>query len=221
MRETKRLGSVMLVLAVIMLSIGLCTWQARSVDDHIGPYGDTDPGNITLQQTKAVVDAFLVARALAPEDILISYLRNGSSNELAVDGSSVPVIFDFVPPSGQRVVVSQVIMYLSRSMGTSFGEDEFTNLAALTNGVSIRCDGVVIGILRDNIDFISVNYDVEINGVLGGGGNLKALFNLDGLPFGASGLLCGDTLGFAFVIQDDLSSLATFRVSIGGKLVPE
>ena len=147
------------------------------------------------------------------------YLLDGASNDMGVDGSVGAVTFNYSPVAGKKLILGRVIIYLE--MGTNFDSDEFGDLSALANGVSIEANGTEIENWKDNIDIGTTACDHIAGTIFSKAGRSillrwtfwKAAGQTQGLE-----ILPAD--GFSFIIQDNLSAAnIIFRAKIQGVLV--
>ena len=150
-------------------------------------------------------------------DFINTYLLNGGSSELAVNGSSTPVEFTHTAVGYQ--VIGRMLLYLSAS--TAMQDTEFGDLTALSNGVDIVANGVVIANWKDNIDILTMMFDYMNAGkefgkdgrVLAGRWTLyKAHDSSDGI-----GLAHGEV--FKAVVNDNLAGLDLFRIRVQGDIL--
>lgn len=143
----------------------------------------------------------------APASKLIStYLLNAGSNDMTVDGSGVPVIFEsvFSAPS----ILTKLSLFLQD--GQAFANDDFAAINALTNGVLLMVDGQPAALWNTNGD-IALDSDAYSTTFLAQEGrNILAdkIFNPNlFLPQGAS---------VQIIIRDNLIAVTAFNVKIEG-----
>ena len=151
-----------------------------------------------------------------PGNLYKEYLLNGSSNDMAVDGSGTPVVFSADIPTDKILHASRLILYIEGS--TAFASEKFGNLPVLPNGVLIKAGGVTIETWKDNVDLNTSMFDTE------GRSNFSkadrsmsarwSFFKESG--YGLS-LLPGES--FSATIQDNLSTLVHFRMKLGGHMM--
>jgi hypothetical protein len=66
-------------------------------------------------------------------------LKNGSSSNLAVNGSSTPQVFSYAPPVDNDVRIKQICLIAETSNALSFGNKFIdTTIGTLTNGMLIE-----------------------------------------------------------------------------------
>ena len=94
-----------------------------------------------------------------PASLVISFLTNGGSENMLVNGSVTPVAFEYQPASGVVLSVQQLLVVFAAD-DFNFDGDSFGPNALLTNGIKFETDigGVVTEIfnIKQNEDFIRV-----------------------------------------------------------------
>lgn len=152
-----------------------------------------------------------------------SYLTNGSSSSMTVDGSSTPVEFTWSPPSSQTWYLQTIEMLLI-DPGTMDAGDFGSISGSLSNGVlvTIRSQGTLYTIVN-----LQTNADLSL--LFGGGGtgsNSGSIFDSAGFldssdifrgskAFSSPIILQNSTSDFVKItIRDNLTSLSHFRASI-------
>jgi hypothetical protein len=73
---------------------------------------------------------------------------NGSVH-MEVDGNATITVFSAVPPIGEKWELHRIIGYLEGT--TAFSTELFGNLPALSNGVEIRINGILMRTITDNL----------------------------------------------------------------------
>lgn len=146
-----------------------------------------------------------------------------AKDQMAVNGSATTQIFEIGSPLGVAVDITRLTGYIQS--GTAMDDTKFGDLAVLTNGVVLRVNGAEI----DNV------WNVKTNGEIG----LLCFDSAisDRAPAGSFGLRfrntyagptkhgvtlrleAGDTL--EVLIQDDLTSLESFRMMAQGHVVTD
>ena len=150
-----------------------------------------------------------------PNSLIKSYLYNGTSYDMAVDGST-PVTFTYTVPKGYTASLTRVIIYLEGA--GAFSAELFADQTALTNGVLVQANGVTIENWKDNVDLQCCFFDAEGRAVfakstksIGG----RWTFSKDA---GGETLSLPELGKFSVTIRDNLSNLLHFRVKLGGLL---
>ncbi len=153
---------------------------------------------------------------IAPDEMLKTYLLNGSSIEMKVNGSVTPVIFKYTVPTGKILLLVRMIIYLSGS--TDFADDKFGNQTALTNGVEVAVDSNVWEIWKDNIDLTTCMFDTEGRKVFAKDTkSIGGRWTFSKEVGGPIELVAGEII--SVTINDNLSGLDHFRAKIGGRLI--
>lgn len=149
-------------------------------------------------------------------------LEDGGSSDMAVDGSSTPVEFEFLVPVNTWVDLAQFNIVLTDVAVTN---DKFGALTALTNGVTIEIidvdtttvlfDFTATRPIRTNTDFALY---AGVSAKLAGGGLVDAV--LVEWPLQSSGAVLR-VLGGQLIratVNDNLTGLNTFGILIQGLL---
>lgn len=178
-------------------------------------FGAGFPGHLAIDEYQRLI----VATAPIPaENFLTTYLLNGESNDMGVDGSETPVAFSYTVPAGKVFELGRMLIYAEA--GTAFDSTKWFNLTALTNGVDIVVDGVTIDNWKDNIDALTNMFDLSSAGVIFGkstrtmAGRWTYTRGTEGQPLRVT---AGNTVDA--IINDDLSPAGIiFRIKIQGEL---
>jgi hypothetical protein len=142
-------------------------------------------------------------------------LANGANKNLAVDGSVTPVEFVAMPNAGEKWRVTRMVGYLEGA--NPFSSEKFADLLELANGVDVVMNGTVITTWNTNRDIASQIPVLTAPKALG-----KEDRTLAGewdivKAFGKALLV--DDRGIKFVINDNLSTLASFTIQVQGQRV--
>jgi hypothetical protein len=150
-----------------------------------------------------------------PSDFVSTYLQNGGSNDMGVDGST-PVIFSYTPPAGKKLITGRMMLYLE--CAADFDSTKFGNLTALSNGVQLIADGVILETWSDNIDLITTFYDGNAYEQFGKIRRTMAMrWTFTKAAAGISGIKISNQISVK--IQDDLSAAGLiFRAKVQGYL---
>lgn len=163
----------------------------------------------------SVTDSEARAYEVTEDNAVIQYLTNNGLNDMAVDGSISPVLFDAVPPVGRKWVVARMLIYYSSNR--IFRERGFGHLRALTNGIDIMMNGAAILNWKDNIDITLAMYDADSKSVFDKiNQSIAGRFTFSRFTRPSGGLTVRPPAGFAIKIRDDLSSFNVFRALIEG-----
>ena len=148
-----------------------------------------------------------------PAEAIDAYLTNNGSNELSVDGSVTPVEFSYNIPAGKQLSLNRIMFGLEGH--TSFSAELFANLPSLTNGIDLICDVVNIVNWKNNSDIKLSMYDTDAPvSFAKTDRQLNGRFTMD-RAFGGKLRVVNN---FKFVINDNLSTLVSFKVKIQGVL---
>ena len=142
-------------------------------------------------------------------------LANGANKNLGVDGSVTPVEFVASPPAGEKWRITRMIGYLEGA--NPFSAEKFADLTELANGVDVVINGEIITTWNTNRDIASQIPVLTAPKALG-----KEDRTLAGewdivKAFGKALLV--DDRGIKFVINDNLSTLASFTIQVQGQRV--
>lgn len=187
--------------------------RAGSDPAVIRPDDPGQPTYVTIEETMTKITPFR------------AYLEDGGSREAAVDGSSTPAHFDLVPGAGEIMRVDRIV--LTMELGAAAAMDEFADLgSALSNGLLLKAlwdpDGEspnteLADFLGDyavtsNRELAEVA-EVEFGNGVDGTYALAATFDLRDHDI----RLDGDKSAYLrLTVQDDLSSLGSFRAFVVG-----
>jgi len=107
----------------------------------------------------AIVAVSTLSDGIDAADYITTYLTNGGSNDLGVNGSAASVPFTYSPPVGKNFLLARFLIYMEAS--GNFDSTKFMNLAALANGVQISVEGNVLTNWQDNIDVLCDMFDLS------------------------------------------------------------
>ena len=143
-------------------------------------------------------------------------LLNGANDNMAVDGSVTPVIFEAKPPAGKKWRIIRILGYLEGL--TVFSAELFADLPALVNGVEAKIAGDTVTVWKTNRDLALEMHHLDAPVALGrqdrtlaGKWDLKQAFG--------SSILVDENGGVQFIVKDDLSSIVAFYVTVQGQMV--
>lgn len=141
----------------------------------------------------------------------------GGITNLAVNGSVTPVVFEAKPPAGKKWRIERMVGYLEGA--NPFSADTFADIAGgLVNGVDIKINGSLITNWKINRDIASQIPVLTAPKALG-----KEDRTLAGAwhiheAFG-NAILVDENGGIQFVVNDDLSTVTAFFVTVQGQEV--
>lgn len=144
-------------------------------------------------------------------------LANGVNESLNVNGSVTPVSFSAVPPAGKKWRVKRITGYIEGA--NPFSSEKFADLPALANGVVLKINGVEIARWKTNRNMVFDMGFIETPTA-----HAKANRSLAGefcfvKAFGEM-LLVDSTLGgVEVIINDNLSTVVSFKVKVQGVIV--
>jgi len=146
-----------------------------------------------------------------------------STKELNVDGSTTRQVFQVAPPIQSDIDITRIMFQMTT---TDFPEmNKFGDLTALTRGLVLRVvNGIKVNYfnVKSNGELVNLMYDVNFyeaakHGVNGLGGRMTyAGAGKHGVTIR---LKQGDAL--QVIIQDDLSSLVSFKMIAAGHIVED
>lgn len=154
--------------------------------------------------------------AIRVDEYFTEYLKNGSNNNLCVNGSVDPVVFSTSPPAGRHLEVGRFLLYLRSEV--AFDDIKFMHFAALTNGVEIRIDDQVVVTWQDNIDIIIDMFDLTSAGRAFGKdrSTLAGRWSLNKV-LGGEGVLCPEGQLVEAIVSDNIEG-GVFRIKVQGEL---
>ncbi len=159
-------------------------------------------------------------RSIMTEDnIVMEALAEPSSSaseDMAVNGSSTPVVFSAIPPAGKYWMITRLHIFLAAA--TDIAAGEFADLTALTNGCDIKANGTVIDNWKDNIDIENTIPQLDSQAMYGLSlRSLVGYIDFAGRAGNGHGIKIGDlTNGISITVRDNLSTVAQFRCRVEG-----
>lgn len=153
-------------------------------------------------------------------DFKILFLRNASSNNMAIDGSSTPMIFKYTVPKGFGFLIQRMLIVIT-DLGV-FNADGFGAGLALATGLELFIlarngderdlyDGATI---KQNGDWgLIAGVDVQMIASARGLGVRWTLAKTTGKP-----LLLESEYSIGMRVNDDLSNLIAFKTTVQGEL---
>lgn len=160
-----------------------------------------------------IISGFLNPK-LNEDNIVIQYLLNSGSKNMAVDGTT-PVIFKAAPAVGKKWEIGRMILYYEDTIG--FSANTFGSMPALSNGVSILINNKEVLNWKDNLDVMTSMFDADgkeayakADRSIGGRLSFFKFNNIGGVE------ITDNENGYGVKIQDDLSGLLFFRIRIEG-----
>lgn len=153
---------------------------------------------------------------------ITQYLVNDAgSDNLIVDGSTMPQTFSYSPPDGYDfVAIRMIILLLTTTPMTLL--TNFADLGApLANGVEFKANNVLISTWQDNLDMYTDFYDkfppaaiIDVAQDISMTGRWTFTKDTSG-----QAIIVSNGQTFSAIVNDNLSSLSQFRMKIKGKLV--
>lgn len=190
--------------------------QAFSLTRYISKEG------IKLNSTKIGKSHFvnsLNSTIILPNNAFVfDFLRNGGSNDLAVNGSVTAQSFRYTPPTGFSFLLKDVNFVISSANNTN---DKFGGIIALTNGITYKIFDKDDNLLNDFLGGATIKKNSDFNLLASSSQVLSDVVavNFNILNTGAS--IAIPPGGYVEVlVQDDLTGLTQFRVSVNGLLMP-
>lgn len=156
------------------------------------------------------------------ENYVNEYLvTSAGSTDMGVDGSGDPVSFSYTVPTRKKLLLGRMLIFMQS--GSVFSSDKFMHLAALTNGVSIQCNGGLLTNWKDNIDVVTDMFDSEAGKAFSVEGKvLRNRWTFYKARGGMKGLVVDGNESVKAIIQDDLSAAGIiFRIKIQGVLIDD
>lgn len=190
--------------------------QAFSLTRYISKEG------IKLNSTKIGKSHFvnsLSSTIILPNSAFVfDFFRNGGSNDLTVDGSVTAQSFRYTPPTGFSFLLKDVNFVISSANNTN---DKFGGLSALSNGITYKIFDKDDNLLTDFLGGATVKKNADFNLLASSSQVLSDVvsINFNIRKTGAS--ISVPQGGYVeILVQDDLTGLTQFRVSINGLLLP-
>lgn len=177
---------------------------------------------VRLNDTK--INGYSFVNSLSSKIILpnasfvFDFLENGGSNDLAVNGSVTAQSFRYTSPVGFSFLMKDVNFVISSANNT---ENKFGGITALTNGITFKLYDSEGTLLNDFLggETIQKNSDFYLLASASPSFTDVVAVNFNILDTGASIALPPG--GYVEVlVQDDLSGLGEFRISVNGLLMP-
>jgi len=139
----------------------------------------------------------------------IKFLLDGTTKNMNVDGSSVPVVYDFTPGAGEVFQIGSLCFYMGQAGGLA--SDKFENISALTTGllVEIQADGV----LRT---FSNLQSNADLGVIFFGGSSTGSKSSWEGAAtFSTTTRIDGDQGDFVrATVRDDLGSVILVQMAV-------
>lgn len=152
-----------------------------------------------------------------PENLVKVDLLNVASNDMAVNGAATPVVFKYTVPAGKVFFPARVIVYFEGA--TNFSSNLFADIGVgpLANGVEIACAGTLWRTWKDNVDVGNTMYDADGKKVYAKDTkSISGRWTFVKEMRDPIKMVTGEE--FSFTINDDLSALIFFRVTLGGEI---
>lgn len=142
--------------------------------------------------------------------------------ELTVDGSITPVIAEFAPPPGLTIDIN--VLHLSIIADSQMSDNEFGDIPALTRGIVLRQkNGGFITIFNAKTNAqISQRMDIDYSGTFFAGSyGIRGTKHFNSqMGNGVALRLDGDKGEcLQLLIQDDLTALSSFQMTVRGHVV--
>jgi hypothetical protein len=135
---------------------------------------------------------------------------------MAVDGSTTPVVYSCGPPPDTVWLLARLILYMESA--TAMDSTTFGDIAALANGVSVKCNNHNIATWRDNVDIMTCMYDVEGRAIFAKATkSMSARWTFTKATLKGDPLICERKHGFQIVINDNISGLTSFKIAVQGQ----
>lgn len=140
-----------------------------------------------------------------PEGLVLQFVEDTGSEDMLVDGSGTPVVFERGPTDTDEIWSLRELMFVFTADDFEFDGESFGSLSALTNGIKIEVvkDSVATEIFRihQNEDFLRVPGRLPLVNNTGPKDVLGSVLSFDGL------VLSEPTGDFVRItIQDDLDN---------------
>jgi hypothetical protein len=100
------------------------------------------------------------------------------------------------------------------------GDNEMAvdGIAALANGVNVKCNNHNLAIWRDNVDIMTCMYDVEGRAIFAKATkSMSARWTFTKATLKGDPLICERKHGFQIVINDNISGLTSFKIAVQGQ----
>jgi hypothetical protein len=182
---------------------------------------EDDATGARVVDSRLQVSAIVVPPGSEIGDLYREYLENGGSNNMVVDGSGAPVVFQITADPAYDIHI--VTMRLVMSAGAlDWGTDDFGAAAGLANGVLIEAfiggTAVTLGNLQINEDILQLPV---ADSILGQGGTNDVIAVTIGSEAQAV-LGAGSADVIRATVRDDLTLVARaikyLRISLSGYL---
>lgn len=135
---------------------------------------------------------------------------SGTSRDMNVDGSSVPVSFGFTVPIDGSFTIHKIWLYIENN--SNFDSTSFGSITALTNGLQLLIAGVEQFNFKDNLDITGFFDTEEFDYLSTLGRQLYAPL------YFKNPIILGSQEVVSFNVRDNLSSQNIIRSGIYGTL---
>jgi hypothetical protein len=156
---------------------------------------------------------------------LFKYLRNSSdSADMTVNGSSVPVAFEYTVPSGKTAEIYRLNFQITDG---GIGWGEFAGLGtALGNGLKIEVIGTDDAVIIDFLNGETITVNENFNALAGVDAVSSVAAGDDHMPIrwtvaranGGDPLQLEEGQTFRITVQDNLTEVAFFECMVQGKI---
>ncbi len=167
----------------------------------------------TASDHPLVITSIIPANVYFAQNYFEILLLDGSTIDMAVDGSITPVEYSFTVPTDRRIRISKAVLYLEDG-NSNFDSGVFADLgSSLTNGVevSVTPDGgspIVLTNWKNNRDIrASMSIFAPQSEQTGKGGEYRGVWDISNILSAGIGLRLNDGDKFSITIQDDLGPL--------------
>lgn len=158
---------------------------------------------------------------LGPSLQLYKYLReSGGSEDMAVNGSSTPVVFEYEVPAQRALLLEKITLSIENAGITP---SNFGGVSALSNGLLIQAVDAENVVLLDYTDSVPIKNLADFLSIGGSGAKLfDDSLGVDAMgitiPFGSlDALKAGEKI--RIVVQDNLTGMDQMKAMVHGVLL--
>ena len=168
---------------------------------------------------------FRKKKTFTADEFIFKYLRSAGSNDMNVNGSITPVVFEYVIPVGKDAWIERINM---SAHNANITPDTFLGLAALANGLEIKayddqdnllldfCDGEPITDVTDLANLAGIDVLIDSQGAAQDGFAVRWTLSKAG-----ESLFMRSGSKIRVTVNDDLSTVPHFKMMLQGILVNE
>ncbi len=165
-------------------------------------------------------------RTFTPDEFIFKFLRNGSSAEMNINGSTVPQVFEYVIPAGKFAWLQRINI---SGHNEAITPELFIGLSALGVGLKFEALDELDNVLIEFTDGLNIKKNVDFNSLAGVDSTIdvNGAGQQDGFSVRWTMAKAGEALfmraGYKLrvTIADDLRSINQLRMMVQGVFINE